>query len=134
MTALYYDDSINIFTVTSDKKINTSKFGELKLTCPGFVSTYKSRVLFQGADIYVDEYTIFGESKAIEMATNWCINFVNSTNYRGYFNIFSDSLSSVAAINNFFIEWIYYLNSGEKNLIQYSINQSESVKILIESS
>lgn len=95
-----YYNSINIYTDTSDKRVKDIKgIDEIKLTCPGFIATYNSKILYQASLILIDEYTIVGEAKAIEMAINW-IGYMITRGCRFRFNIFCDNFPVTILINN----------------------------------
>ena len=110
-----YFGYVNIYTDTSDRIININD-NEIRITAPGFIVTYNSRIIFQLIYIYVDAYTIFGEMKAIDMALDW-INYMQSIGNRFKYNIFCDNNPVTIILN--------------KGLIKNETNKSDSpTKIL----
>ena len=94
-----YYGYINIYTDASDKILKNNNNKEVRVTSPGFIATYGSRIVNQRNDILLNQYTIFGEIEAIKMALEWILYVRNHFGYIGKYNIFSDSNSVVIMIN-----------------------------------
>lgn len=108
---LFYTDlrlmeSVNIFTDTSTANVKDNK-QNITVNSIGMMVSYSSTIPCQSIKILVDEHNVFGEIKAIELAVMWCISHSNPT-FPYYYNIFTDSQTSVQAING-------YLSSYFKN-------------------
>lgn len=105
-TDLRLIESVNIFTDTSTSTINLNE-QNITINSIGMMVSYGSTIPCQSMKILVDEHNVFGEIKAIELAVMWCITHANPT-FPYYYNIFTDSQTSVQAING-------YLSSYFKN-------------------
>ena len=116
MTFLY-NECINIYTDASCKELDTD-LGKIQSTCAGFMATYNGYALMIGFEVYIDEYAIFGEAKAIQMATQWVL----STQYRYMapnsrptaINIFSDNNAVVGKINSYIAKWLNLAANGKQ--------------------
>ena len=115
----FYKDCINVFTDTSDRTLQTVR-GEFKATCCGFASTYQGRIIDSGLEVWLDESTIFGEAKGVELALGWIL-FAAARGLRPptAYNIFSDNHAVVAQINNYLIDWFYNLSQNERTELIY---------------
>ena len=123
MTFLY-DECINIYTDASCKELDTV-LGKVSTTCSGFIPTYKGHVLGVGLEVYIDEYAIFGEAKAVQMATQWILNNQSRYTYHNNrptaINIFSDNNAVVGKVNSYLAKWLSLLerNNGEPVVLRY---------------
>ncbi len=119
----FYRDCINIFTDTSDRTLKTAR-GEFKATCCGFAATYQGRLMESGLEVWIDEQTLFGEAKGVELALGWIL-FASARGLRPptAYNIFTDSHSVVAQVNNYLIDWFYNLSQNQKTELVYKGRQ-----------
>lgn len=120
----FYRDCINIFTDTSDRTLKTAR-GEFKATCCGFAATYQGRMMESGIEVWIDEPTIFGEAKGVELAMGWIL-FAAARGLRPpiAYNIFTDNHAVVAQVNNYLIDWFYNLNEQQRCELVYKGRQS----------
>lgn len=120
----FYRDCINIFTDTSDCTLTLAR-GEFKATCCGFASTYQGRMIDSGMEVWLDENTNFGEAKGVELAMGWIL-FAAARGLRPptAYNIFTDSHTVVAQVNNYLIDWFYKLDLNQKTELVYNGRQN----------
>lgn len=110
----FYRDSINIFCDTSDKEINTV-YGKFKTTCAGFIATYQGRIITSGMEVFIDDDTLFGESKAVETSVYWAhVAASHNIIVSDGFSIFSDSSTTVGGICNLLFSWYDRLNAEQR--------------------
>lgn len=117
-----YNQTINIFTDASCRTLKSIKFDKVSATSPGFIATYGGRILATGLEVYLGENSMYGESKAVELAINWCIDAASKGIYvpKGY-SIFSDNYPVIQQICNTLISWFDILQrQDEKGLIPRS--------------
>lgn len=95
---------MNIFTDASCKEITTSK-GKFNITCPGFIATFQGRIAGSGLEVYIDESSVFGEAKGVELAVNFARHF--SSRYTNFpcINIFTDNLTVMNRIADHLKDW-----------------------------
>lgn len=120
----FYRDCINIFTDTSDKTLKLAR-GEYKATCCGFVATYQGRMIDSGMEVWIDECTNFGEAKGVELAIGWIL-FAAARGLRPptAYNVFTDSHTVMAQVNNYLIDWFYNLSQTQKTDLVYNGRQN----------
>lgn len=120
----FYRDCINLYTDTSDKQLRTAR-GEFKATCCGFMATYQGRVMESGLEVWIDEPTIFGEAKGVELALGWVL-FAAARGLRPptAYNIFTDNQPVISQVNNYLIDWFYNLNERQKMDLVYKGRQN----------
>lgn len=103
-------ESVNIFTDVSTSPIDLAeKSKSISVNSIGMLVSYNSTIPCQSIKILIDEHNVFGEIKAIELAVMWCIAHSNPT-FPFYYNIFTDSQTSVQAINGYLSN--YYVNQS----------------------
>lgn len=112
----FYTQTINVFTDASCLEMTPNAFTKVPSTAPGFIATYKGRIITSGMEIYLGENSMYGESKAIEIAVNWCIYAAS----KGLcvpegFSIFSDNLPIVQYICNTLIGWFKELEKTDQS-------------------
>ena len=102
----FYTKTINVFTDASCLEMRPAKIDKVPSTSPGFIATYKGRIIASGMEIYLGENSMYGEAKAVELAVNWCIYAASKGLYveEGY-SIFSDNLPVVQYIYNTLKGW-----------------------------
>lgn len=111
----FYTHTINVFCDASCIEIRPMMYQKFNATSPGFIATYRGRILATGMDIYLLENSYYGEAKALDLAVNWCIYAASRGLYvpEG-FSIFSDSLSGIQAIHKKLIEWFEMIEKKQK--------------------
>lgn len=128
-TELKLMESVNIFTDTSTSQIKV-KNKNILINSLGMLVSYGSNIPCQSIKILVDEHNVFGEIKAIELAVMWCITHANPT-FPYYYNIFTDSQTSVESINGYLSN--YFTNNpslsepGNSKSKVFSILNSNSI-------
>ena len=102
----FYTQTINVFTDASCLEMKPVTINKVPSTSPGFIATYRGRIITSGMEVYLGENSMYGESKAVEIAVNWCIYAASKGLYvpEG-FSIFSDNLPVVQYICNTLIGW-----------------------------
>ena len=120
MTFLY-NECINIYTDASCKELDTV-LGKVSSTCSGFMATYNGYALSMRLEVYIDEYAIFGEAKAVQMATQWILNtqsrYTSPNNRPTAINIFSDNNAVVGKVNSYIAKWLSLLEKSNGRQIE----------------
>ena len=102
----FYTNTINVFTDASCLEMKPVKINKVPSTSPGFIATYRGRIITSGMEVYLGENSMYGEAKAVELAVNWCIYAASRGLYVSEgFSIFSDNLPVVQYICNTLIGW-----------------------------
>lgn len=114
-STFFYNQTINIFTDASCLTLKPNR-GDVQSTSPGFLATYGGRIIASGLEAYIGENSMYGESKAIEIAIDWCIHAASSGIFvpQGY-SIFSDNNPTIQKICNTLISWFNILENKESN-------------------
>lgn len=133
----FYNDlrlmqSVNIFTDVSTTMVKPKNSDNaIIVNSLGMLVTYNSLIPCQTIRILVDEHNVFGELKAIELAVMWCISHANP-NFPYYYNIFTDSQTSVASINGYLSNYFVNKTKSAFNLLKNTHTHKDQYKTNFE--
>lgn len=129
---LFYNDlklseSVNIFTDVSTSQVKLNDKKSILVNSLGMIVSYGSLIPGQTIKIIVDEHNVVGEAKAIELAVMWIISHANPK-FPYYYNIFTDSQTSVEAINGYLSNYFTNTHSATKRKVFNLLESDETSK------